>query len=163
MHTVYLALGSNVGERDGHIIEAIRALSSDPNVDVIKVSSVYETDPVGYTDQPQFLNMVICISTTLTPNQLLQLTQKVENENGRIRDVRWGPRTLDLDILLFDRENIETEYLTIPHPRMMERNFVMVPLLEVVNDTMKMYLQSFDINTSVEGMRVWRASQQLTF
>lgn len=85
------------------------------------ISSIYETDPVGYTDQDLFLNMAAAVKTSLSPFELLDLTQRIEKELGRKRDIRWGPRTADLDILLYNRENIETEQLIVPHPRMHER------------------------------------------
>ncbi|GAF66487.1 2-amino-4-hydroxy-6-hydroxymethyldihydropteridine pyrophosphokinase [Bacillus sp. TS-2] len=126
-----IALGSNIGNRKNYLDQAINLLQEHPDCELLKISSIYETEPVGYVDQQSFLNMVIEMETDLNPLKLLELTQSIESRCGRKRDVRWGPRTLDLDILLFDEENMEGEELTIPHPRMLERAFVMIPLSEV--------------------------------
>ncbi|KYD27350.1 2-amino-4-hydroxy-6-hydroxymethyldihydropteridine diphosphokinase [Geobacillus sp. FSL W8-0032] len=132
METIaYIALGSNLGDRLSYLRSAIEALNDHKEIAVTSSSSIYETDPVGYVQQGKFLNMVIEVATTLSPFALLDVTQEIEQKLGRKREVRWGPRTLDLDILLYNHENIETEQLTIPHPRMMERAFVLIPLLEV--------------------------------
>jgi 2-amino-4-hydroxy-6-hydroxymethyldihydropteridine diphosphokinase len=127
----YLSLGSNVGDREGYLNAAIQKLNEYPDVHVVKKSSIYETDPVGYTDQDLFLNMVTKINTNLSPFDLLSFLQCIEREFKRKREIRWGPRTLDLDILLYNHENIETEQLTVPHPRMFERAFVLIPLFEI--------------------------------
>ncbi|KYG33328.1 2-amino-4-hydroxy-6-hydroxymethyldihydropteridine diphosphokinase [Alkalihalobacillus trypoxylicola] len=126
-----IALGSNIGNRKNYLDQAINLLQEHPNCELLKISSIYETEPVGYVNQQSFLNMVIEMETDLNPLKLLELTQSIESRCGRKRDVRWGPRTLDLDILLFDEENMKGEELTIPHPRMLERAFVMIPLSEV--------------------------------
>lgn len=154
-HTAYLALGSNIGQREENLNNALQLISKQPMIEICKLSSIYETEPVGYTEQPHFLNMVIRIETDLKPQELINVTKQVEVDCGRIRDIRWGPRTLDLDILLFDRDNIETEHLIVPHPRMMERSFVMVPLLEVVDKETEDWLCNFEINTALDGMKVW--------
>ncbi|KJE26999.1 2-amino-4-hydroxy-6-hydroxymethyldihydropteridine diphosphokinase [Geobacillus thermoleovorans] len=127
----YLALGSNLGDRVSYLRSAIEALHHHQEIFITSSSSIYETDPVGYVDQGKFLNMVIEVATSLSPFALLDATQQIEQRFGRKREIRWGPRTLDLDILLYNHENIETEQLTIPHPRMAERAFVLIPLLEV--------------------------------
>ena len=98
---------------------------------VEELSSIYETDPVGYTNQACFLNAVIKITTSLKSEELLQTCLFIESQLGRKREIRWGPRTLDLDILLYNQENIETESLIVPHPRMQERAFVIIPLMEL--------------------------------
>ena len=123
-----------MGSVISYLTEAIQFLNKNQHIQVDDVSSVYETDPVGYTDQNCFLNLVIKISTNLSPQELLKVTQKVENDLGRKREIRWGPRTIDLDILLYNQENIEAENLIVPHPRMFERAFVIVPLLEINQD-----------------------------
>ncbi|EEL52564.1 2-amino-4-hydroxy-6- hydroxymethyldihydropteridine pyrophosphokinase [Bacillus cereus Rock3-44] len=121
------------------------------------ISSVYETDPVGYTDQNRFLNLVIKISTNLLPQELLVVTQKVEVGLGRKREIRWGPRTVDLDILLYNQENIESENLIVPHPRMFERAFVIVPLLEINQDIKQNISRSqVDEMKRREGVTVWK-------
>jgi 2-amino-4-hydroxy-6-hydroxymethyldihydropteridine diphosphokinase len=131
-HTAYIALGSNLGDREQYLLRAIRLLHQTANVKVIRFSSIYETQPVGVVDQPLFLNMVVEVSTTLNPNELLEVMMAIEQANGRLRLEKWGPRTLDLDLLLYDQLELNTAKLTIPHPRMWEREFVMVPLQEIM-------------------------------
>ncbi|MBP3039299.1 2-amino-4-hydroxy-6-hydroxymethyldihydropteridine diphosphokinase [Bacillaceae bacterium Marseille-Q3522] len=127
----YLSLGSNMGDRLQYLSKAIRLLGNENEIKVAAASSIYETDPVGYENQAKFLNMVLAIQTNVNPFSLLQICLRIEEKLGRKRTIRWGPRTIDLDILLFNKENIETEDLIIPHPRMLERAFVLVPLLEL--------------------------------
>lgn len=124
-----LALGSNVGDRRAHLRHAIHRLSDAGRL--TGVSSVYETEPVGHIDQRTFLNMVVRLVTRLDPDELLDHAERVEAERGRERTFRNAPRTLDIDLLLFDDRVIHTSRLTIPHPRMAERPFVLVPLLEL--------------------------------
>src|SRR5262245_35816398 len=124
--TVYLGLGSNLGDRLEHLREAVRLLA--PAVKVTAHSSYYETDPVGVTDQPLFLNAVVRGETDLSPGDLLTLCKHIEAERQRVATVRWGPRTCDVDILLYGDLALDTPDLTIPHARMHERAFVLVPL-----------------------------------
>ncbi len=131
MNIAYLSIGSNIGDRLHHLTEAVRALRLHDGIIVTSVSSIYETAPVGYTDQADFLNMVVCVETALAARDLLEVCQKIEHGLGRVRDIRWGPRTADLDILLYNNDNIETKNLIVPHPRMFERAFVLIPLLEI--------------------------------
>ncbi|WP_410985508.1 2-amino-4-hydroxy-6-hydroxymethyldihydropteridine diphosphokinase [Bacillus cereus] len=153
----YVALGSNIGDRYAYLSQAIEMLNKNPHIRVEDVSSVYETDPVGYTDQNRFLNLVIKVSTNLLPQELLKVTQKVENGLGRKREIRWGPRTVDLDILLYNQENIEAENLIVPHPRMFERAFVIVPLLEINQDIKQNISRSqIDEMKRREGVTVWK-------
>jgi 2-amino-4-hydroxy-6-hydroxymethyldihydropteridine diphosphokinase len=128
----YLALGSNLGDRIGYLQKAIRALHAHEQIQVLALSPVYETQAVGYVDQPDFLNLVVRLKTSLPPRSLLHVCMRIEKENGRTRDIQWGPRTLDLDILLYGSEMIDEPELIIPHPRMCERAFVMVPLCDLV-------------------------------
>jgi len=132
--TVFLSLGTNVGDRSFYLQEAVRLLEQQPEISITHISSIYETDPVGYLDQASFLNIVVQGETSLPPQALLQKTQDIENKLGRERLVRWGPRTIDIDILLYNNKEIVTEDLMIPHPRMQERAFVMVPLAEIAPD-----------------------------
>ncbi|MFX3624179.1 MAG: 2-amino-4-hydroxy-6-hydroxymethyldihydropteridine diphosphokinase [Ectobacillus sp.] len=153
----YLSLGSNIDDRYGYLKRAISLLSAHPSIQVQDTSSVYETEPVGYTEQSCFLNMAIKISTSLTPEELLNVIQSIEKELGRKRKIRWGPRTIDLDILLYNHENIETESLVIPHPRMYERAFVLVPLAEVNKELIERvsYSQIEEMKRR-EGVTVWK-------
>ncbi|RJS61037.1 2-amino-4-hydroxy-6-hydroxymethyldihydropteridine diphosphokinase [Bacillus sp. PK3_68] len=127
----FLSLGTNIGDRLANLQMAIHLLHSQDVITIEKLSSIYETEPVGYTDQPAFLNMVIQISTSLSAEELLELCLSVEQKLGRVREFRWGPRIIDLDILLYNQDNIESEKLIVPHPRMHERAFVLVPLIEI--------------------------------
>lgn len=134
MTDVFLGLGSNVGDRENQLKEAIRLLGEQPGIEVVKVSSFYETEPVGYVDQPDFLNLCIEIQTELSPKAVLESGLAIEQQLHRVRKERWGPRTLDIDILLYGDQIIEEEDLTIPHPRMTERAFVLIPLQEIAPD-----------------------------
>lgn len=131
MTTAYLSLGANLGERRKQLERALSLLSAEDEITVLDVSSFYETKAVGVTDQPDFLNIAAAVDTALSPLSLLEVTQSIEAAIGRERKERWGPRTIDLDILLYGEEHINLEALTIPHPRMTERAFVLVPLQEI--------------------------------
>ncbi len=129
--TAYIGLGSNIGDREYQLNRALELLKSAEKVEVTTVSSFYITAPVGYEQQPDFLNAVVEIMTTLSADDLLELCSKIEKELKRERIIRWGPRTIDLDILLFGNSVINEKDLVIPHPRMHERKFVMEPLNEI--------------------------------
>lgn len=131
MPRAYLGLGGNVGEPKNNIVEALKLLQSHGTVSIVKTSSFYETAPVGYEQQDWFVNIVAEIETVLPPDELLTLCNEVEQLLKRIRLIRWGPRTIDIDILLYEGFESNTERLTVPHPRMLERAFVMIPLLEI--------------------------------
>jgi len=127
----YLALGANLGDRETSLRQALSALDDTEGLRVLRTSSVYETEPQGVPEQPWFLNLVAEVETTLSPRQLLARTQEIEAELGRHREIRWGPLRIDLDILLYAEETVVSPSLEIPHPRMLERAFVMVPLAEL--------------------------------
>lgn len=127
----YIGVGSNLDDREGYLKEAVRMLDEHALIRVKACSSVYETEPVGYLDQPSFLNMAVCAETRLAPEQLLDYMLDVERRLHRKRDIRWGPRTIDLDLLLYGDQFIDTTELTVPHPRMLERAFVLIPLKEI--------------------------------
>lgn len=131
MTKVYLGLGSNVGDREHQLKEALRLLDAQQGIKVTRVSSLYETAPVGYVDQPDFLNLCAEIETDLTPQAVLKNGLDIEQQLHRVRKERWGPRTLDIDILLYGNKIIEDQDLSIPHPRMAERAFVLIPLQEI--------------------------------
>lgn len=134
-HIVYLALGSNLGERRAHLREALNRLS--PEVHIHKVSSVYETTPVGYQDQPDFLNIACQGETQLSPQALLHYVKTIESAIGRQTTFRNGPRVIDIDILLYDQLCIQENDLIIPHPRMAERAFVLAPLAEIASEVIE--------------------------
>jgi 2-amino-4-hydroxy-6-hydroxymethyldihydropteridine diphosphokinase len=130
----YLALGSNLGEREQHLQTAMAALRAELNLIVVGVSNVYETDPVGGPDQGRYLNLVVALDTALTPHELLALAQRLETEARRVRTEHWGPRTLDVDVLLVGDAVVSDPDLVVPHPRMWERGFVLAPLHDVAPD-----------------------------
>ena len=133
IQNAYVGLGSNLGDRAGYLLLAVRGML-DAGLDVIRLSSIYETEPVEYEQQPPFLNMVAELrgSTLPSAEQTLARLLRIEYALGRTRDVRMGPRTLDLDLLIFKDQQVETEVLTVPHPRLAARRFVLVPLNELV-------------------------------
>jgi len=131
-HLAYIGLGCNLGEREATLVSAVAALSKHPSMSHVKCSSVYATAPMGPQDQPDYLNAVAAIQTSLDAHELLQTLQDIELDHGRTRDgERWGPRTLDLDLLLYARQIINTSVLTVPHPGISQRSFVLVPLSEL--------------------------------
>jgi 2-amino-4-hydroxy-6-hydroxymethyldihydropteridine diphosphokinase len=134
MARAHLALGSNLGDRLAHLQSALDSLEAHADVTIVAVSRVYETDPVGGPVQDDFLNAVVELRTDLAPLALLDLAQQLEATARRVRLERWGPRTLDVDVLLYDDVAIDTERLTIPHPRMWSRGFVLAPLHDVAPD-----------------------------
>jgi 2-amino-4-hydroxy-6-hydroxymethyldihydropteridine diphosphokinase len=132
MTRAYVGLGANLGAREETIRRAIELLGREDEVDVVAVSRVRETDPVGVIDQPRFLNGAVAVDTALAPRDLLDVLLRIERQLGRVRDgTRWGPRTIDLDLLVYGDEEIDQPGLTIPHPRLGERRFALEPLAEV--------------------------------
>ena len=135
MTEAVLSLGGNIGDREFFIAEAMRRLLKDPHVYSLERSGLYETSPVGYTEQDSFLNACVRIETDLEAMELLSLVNRIENELGRVRTVRWGPRTIDIDIIFYGDDVIDTDRLTVPHPRYKERAFVTVPLMDLGIET----------------------------
>ena len=133
MKTIYLSLGSNIGDRKANLHAAIERLAA-PRLCVLRVSPIYETEPIDYTDQRWFLNLVVEAETTLFPMQLLARTGKIERDLGRVRTVPKGPRTIDIDILLYGNAVVHSAMLEIPHPRMAQRRFVLAPLADLAPD-----------------------------
>lgn len=127
----FLGLGSNVGDRLAHLQSGVDTLHGERRIRVDAVSSVYETAPVGGPPQDEFFNLAVRVATTASPRALLRACQRAEQAAGRVRTVRWGPRTLDVDILLYDDRTIRSRRLVVPHPRLVERAFALVPLIEV--------------------------------
>jgi 2-amino-4-hydroxy-6-hydroxymethyldihydropteridine diphosphokinase len=143
----YLALGSNLGDRLAHLQFAVDALAATDDVRVTAVSRVYETAPVGGPPQDAYLNAVVALTTDLAPDALLALGQRIEGDAHRVRAERWGPRTLDVDILVYDDLESADPALTLPHPRMWERDFVLAPLRDVAPEL-------------VEASRTWEGVRQ---
>ena len=133
MSRAYVALGSNLGDRAATIRSALAELAASPGVEVVAVSALAETDPVGYADQPRFLNGAAAVETSLPPRELLELLLEIERRHGRVREgvPAQGPRTLDLDLLLYGEAEIDEPGLRVPHPRLHERAFVLEPLAEL--------------------------------
>lgn len=162
MNTAYIGLGTNIEPRKKYLDEALEQMKK-ASITICKQSSVYETAPVGYADQADFLNMVIEAKTSLSSFSLLERLQEIERMLGRKREIRFGPRTIDLDILLYNQENSEIERLILPHPRMAERAFVLIPLKEIAPD---LHIQAFgktvrglveELNKEdLEGVRKWK-------
>jgi len=130
-YRAFLSLGSNLGNRKENLQRAVEALAAHPGIRLAASSSIYETEPVGFRDQPRFLNSVIEVETELSPGELLDVAHGIENDMGRVRTFKWGPRVIDVDILIYDGACEDSEKVIIPHPRMLERAFVLAPLAEI--------------------------------
>ncbi len=130
----YLGLGSNLGDKQNYITEAINLISRLKDVEIKRTSSVIETTPFGKTDQPDFLNCVIELETTLIPEDLLKKCLDIENQLGRIRNEKWGPRTIDIDLLFYEDKIINSKLLILPHPELHKREFVLTSLNELCPD-----------------------------
>ena len=130
-HTVYLSLGTNMGDKKKNLLEAIEKIGKLENTKVTSQSTILETEPFGYTEQDMFLNACIEIKTLFTPQELLEKLLNIELEMGRVRTIKWGPRIIDIDILFFDDEIIQDKNLAVPHPWISERMFVLEPLCEI--------------------------------
>lgn len=131
MTLAYIGLGSNIGDREQNLRKAVSMLGEAQGVEVARLSRIYETTPVGDVEQGDFLNAVVEIETNLAPPQLLKLTKSIEERGHRVRTVHWGPRTIDLDILLYDDVEMNEPHLNLPHPEVSKRAFVLVPLAEL--------------------------------
>ena len=132
MARAYIGLGANVGPREETLRRAVELLAAEDGVEVVGVSTLQETDPVGSVDQPRFLNGAVAVETTLSPCELLDVLLRIERTLGRVRDgTRWGPRTVDLDLLVYADEVVDEPGLRVPHPRLQERRFVLEPLVEL--------------------------------
>ena len=129
--TAFVGIGSNLGDREANLRSAIELLTAEDGIEVVAVSEVRETEPVGPVEQGPFLNGVVQVETTLPPGDLLERLLSVESRLGRVRAERWGPRTIDLDLLLYGSETVDEPGLTVPHPRLHERRFAHEPLLDL--------------------------------
>ncbi len=141
LRVVYVGLGSNVGDREEYIEQAVFLLGKTKGIAVIKRSTNYETEAEGVADQPPFLNAAMEIETTLPPHKLLSVIQETENTLGRERGIEWGPRTIDIDILLYEDEIISDDKLQIPHPLLHERLFILQPLAEIAPEAIHSTLE----------------------
>jgi 2-amino-4-hydroxy-6-hydroxymethyldihydropteridine diphosphokinase len=164
MATAYLGLGSNLGDRNQNLAQALELMSKHAVVE--QVSSIYETEPVGYQPQPLFLNAVCRISTELKPKQLLRLAKKIEAKLGRMPGLPNAPRPIDIDILFYGEEVLSSKELTVPHPRLVERAFVLVPLAEIVPDLVhpgsgKTIKKLLDNLGHVTGVRQWADAEEI--
>lgn len=153
-HTVFLALGSNLGDRRENLRQAVTSLS--PQLDIKAKSMIYETDPLGYEDQPKFLNMAVKGLTYLEPEPLLKHLKRLEIALGRQATFINGPRSIDVDILFFDDLVLNTPILTVPHPRLHERGFVLLPMMDIAPDlvhpVMKKSIRELLASCSVDGI-----------
>ena len=129
--SVYIGLGTNMGDTRANLQQALESLRTTPGMEVLRVASLYRSEPQGYLDQDWFLNTVVEARTVLGPFDLLCALQAVESAFGRVRSLRWGPRVIDLDLLLYGEAKIDSPGLTVPHSRLLERAFVLVPLAEL--------------------------------
>ena len=152
MHKIYLSLGSNIGETRKNLEEALEMLAE--KVKITAVSSYYETEPVGYKDQSWFLNIAVAGETVLAPYELLSFTQSSEPGMGRVKLIRFGPRNIDIDILLYDDLILNDETLTIPHPRMTERAFVVEPLYEIAPELRVAGVPLAEILANLQGEQI---------
>ncbi|CAM3691865.1 2-amino-4-hydroxy-6-hydroxymethyldihydropteridine diphosphokinase [Marinicrinis lubricantis] len=162
LHQAWIGLGSNIGDRQDYLLSALKLLHQRQGVQVVCTSSIYETAPVGYLDQSAFLNMAAQLTTNLDPEHLLRTMLEVERELGRTREIRWGPRTIDLDLIMYDNMQVEyeSEHLILPHPRMLERAFVLLPLAECLKQAghpdMRQIEQHLDHLDMTEGIEKWK-------
>ena len=152
---VYLSLGSNLGDREENLTKAIDEIA---DLGALKaISSLYEAEPWGLTEQDYFYNIVLLLETTLTPDTLLLKLQKIENLLGRKREIKWGPRTIDIDIISIDNEILNNEQLKVPHPFMQDRKFVLIPLKEIAPDYIHpaLHVSVTDLlNTCIDTLKV---------
>lgn len=151
----YLGIGTNIGDRMQNLQDSIDALNLLPLTTVTDVSNIYETDPVGYDNQDDFLNIVVEVETELNPDNLLGAALGIEAGLGRIRTIKNGPRIIDIDLLLYENETSNTKTLVLPHPRMMERNFVLKPLLDLNFNTSIINRDNVLANLTDDGVRFY--------
>lgn len=159
-HTAFIGSGSNLGQREQQLRQALQWIREEIG-EVVKESAIYQTSPWGGIDQPDYLNQVWQIRTELDPFQLMSALLKLEKRARRERIMRWGARTLDLDLLFYDDYRIRTDFLTLPHPRMLDRNFVLVPLAEIAPDWQHPVLKRsvrylLEHSPDEEAVQIWK-------
>jgi 2-amino-4-hydroxy-6-hydroxymethyldihydropteridine diphosphokinase len=160
---VFIAFGSNLGDRLAHLLAARQELCTTPEISCVAASSLYESEPYGGPEgQGLYLNAVIEIATTLDPTTLLQLLHNIESRHGRIRRERWSERTLDLDLLFYNDQILQTESLTLPHPRLQERAFVLLPCAEIAPTLLHpLYGRTIlQLCTAIDLSGTWRSEQR---
>lgn len=155
MKKAYVGIGTNIGDRINNLQTAVDSLNLLPNTKVTAVSEVYETDPVGYENQQDFLNIAVEISTGLTPEGILGACLGIEAGLGRIRTIKNGPRIIDLDLLLYEDEKYDSDMLILPHPRMLEREFVMTPLMDIEFENSFINREKVKNTLTGEGIRIF--------
>ena len=159
---ILIGLGSNMGEREQNLQQALGMLEADSSIRIEKISSIYETAPFGVRDQDDFLNMVVAVETELSPENLLQKCLGVENAMGRVRSRHWGPRIIDLDLLFYDAVQMQTNNLTLPHPGIGQRAFVLIPMRDVAMDTQLQGWRTIDsmlagvTESGEQEVRLWK-------
>jgi len=161
MSIAYIGLGSNLNDKMANLNKPIELIEQDSRINVLKRSSVYQTEPVGIKDQPFFLNMVLEVETQISPFELLHFLQDIERKMGRKREKKWGSRKIDLDLLLYEDQVINSAELTLPHPQMHLRKFVLIPLAEIAKDkihplkkqTISELLKNLKENSKIEFFR----------
>lgn len=151
MKSIYLGLGSNIEPKVEHLKKAVEKLSAEPEIVLKKTSSLYLTKAYGYEDQADFINAVVYLKTSLAPKKLLETVLKIETDLGRVRNKKWGPRTIDIDILFYNNLKYQSQNLIIPHPEIKKRAFVLIPLIEIAETeliiedfSIKKWLQKLD-------------------
>jgi 2-amino-4-hydroxy-6-hydroxymethyldihydropteridine diphosphokinase len=161
---IVLGLGTNIGERALNLSQALHRLNKQYGIDIKAVSSIYETAPFGVTDQADFLNMVVLVETDLSPQELLQACLSVEQTMGRVRTRRWGPRVIDIDVLLYDDMILDTPELILPHPGILQRGFVIIPLRDIIPelilpDGRSVAAVAADFAGDGSEVRFWKSAQ----
>ncbi|HEU23866.1 MAG: 2-amino-4-hydroxy-6-hydroxymethyldihydropteridine diphosphokinase [Mesoaciditoga sp.] len=154
-HLVYVAFGSNLGDRKENILRAIEEMKKK-QMEFLRISTMYETEPYGLKDQPKFINCAALIRTSYAPMELMDMLLDIEKALGRVRNVKWGPRTIDIDILFYDHRIINFVDLIIPHPDLQNREFVLRPLAEIAPDYIhpKLKKSVFEMLNEIEGVKI---------
>ena len=166
MAVFYIGFGSNIGDREKNIIRALAFWAANESTQIVKISGLYETQPVGYLNQADFLNGVVCVETTKTTLELLAICLQIEQKLARTRTIRWGPRSIDLDVLLYDDVVLKSSELTLPHKELGNRLFVLQPLAEIaadviVPDSKKTISRLLQETSDISRIRLVRESTEL--